>query len=52
MRRIADPRTKSLWDDPTYFPILVLGFYPPTKFSKNAFGAGILSKIGAGRTIW
>jgi len=28
----------------------VRGFYPPTKFSQIAFGTGILSKIGEGRT--
>ena len=41
------------WDPPNYFPILVQGFYPSTKFSQTAFGAeilGILSKIGGGRT--
>jgi len=49
--RVADPRTKSLsGDPPTYFPILLRGFYPPTKFTQIAFGAGILSEIGEGRT--
>jgi len=38
---------KVLGGDPlTYFPILVRGVDPPTKFSEIAFGAGIPSKGG------
>ena len=49
---IPDPRTNS-WcgDPPNYFPILVWGFYPPTKFPQIAFGAGIFGAwiFGEGR---
>jgi len=43
---VADPLSKYfLGDPPTFLSNLLRGFNPPTKFSQNAFGAGILSKI-------